>query len=520
MVTAGNGEMVDVFLDRVVAAVAANTLHAWTPTHDATADTLTFRNTVGGPQTAQWQLDHSREATGDDAGDIQFTGAAGQEPEPDPAPNDQLLALVDTPGGLPTHSVTIVEPDGRGTMQVIPLMGIPDQMGDARNNTITDTIVAALNTGTAFSPRWTFAATDNVITITSRASDWAIHSDSTTFRDVEFAMRRWQNGQMSTDNSVTLASTAVRQGHPAVAATSIDISFVNSRGETETVPRFTVVDGATATQVAEAVRENLQDVPSINVNAVASDPTQVVYTTRDFGQGTLTLTVEYDEQTRQDTPNSYRRRGDGTTFTAPLLEGAEARSPVDRAQLTPASIVRPGTNDPDRPWATSVFNLGREFVLVAVNNQIQGYGFGYTFGAAPAGTVTGAPFTGDTYNSYVERIHNSMDGEFEYTKAAESVQLLLSDGNVDVTLGMTDSPGDTRNTFMDENGVAVEKRPFDYQEDYKVDFRRHGRLFNIRIEDEDITTEGVTFDGTDSPWRLSGYGMSISKEEKRGGRRS
>jgi len=49
---------------------------------------------------------------------------------------------------------------------------------------------------------------------------------------------------------------------------------------------------------------------------------------------------------------------------------------------------------------------------------------------------------------------------------------------------------------------------FDYDGEYKIDFRENGRVFNIRIED--ATTTSTT------PWRVSGYGLKTEPAESRG----
>ena len=219
-----------------------------------------------------------------------------------------------------------------------------------------------------------------------------------------------------------------------------------------------------------------------------------------------TLRIFFDNVTRQDNPESFIRS--------------------DAPTVTPDRIS--SNNDQTRPWRTNQFNLGREFVITASQNgQSFGHGFGFTSGAAPVNTVNNTDaIAGTPYNSYVERIHNPLDGEVEYTKATEYVQLLLSEGDTDVLLGMTDSPGDLRNLYVDENGTDITTRTFFRENDYKVDFRRHGRLFNLRISDPtrivDAATDTSRARTSEDPatgWRVAGYGLSAGREEQRGGRR-
>ena len=290
------------------------------------------------------------------------------------------------------------------------------------------------------------------------------------------------------------------RGHPEIDATVISVT-IGTRTES-----ITTENNATTQQLTTNLFNLITSQFSREVTASLIDPTTINIVTRDFGDSLLDLRIFFDNVTRQDTPESFIRS--------------------DAPTVTPDRIS--DRNDLIRPWRTNQFNLGREFVITAAQNgQSFGHGFGFTKGAAPVNTVGNTdPIVGDTYESYVERIHNPLDGEVEYTKAAEYAQLLLSDGDVDIVLGMTDSPGDLRNLYIQEDGTAVTPRTFFRENDYKVDFRRHGRLFNIRISDPtnivDATTDQARARTTEDPatgWRVAGYGLSAGREEQRGGRR-
>ena len=305
--------------------------------------------------------------------------------------------------------------------------------------------------------------------------------------------------------------------------------FVFSAFEPDDTADFNATSAETTAGVAEA----------------ASTAGLFTFTFRNAGTVTVTSDDENINTLLQSIVNQITTSVPGVTAVADLAARSisiAARGAGESPEALTAHTANPGTfegppygarspilltvaqnedTNADRPWLTTEFNLARDFVLVAGDRFIHGERFGYTFGADP--TIIANPVVGTSYDSYVERIHNSLDGEVEHTKAAESVQLLLSDGDVDVQLGMTDAPGDTDSLYVDERGQEIPTRTFFYENDYKVDWRRHGRLFNIRISDptrnqpeDDPTTTTVTPQG----WRVSGYGLSAAVEERRGGRRS
>ena len=299
-----------------------------------------------------------------------------------------------------------------------------------------------------------------------------------------------------TDAEITTANTT--RGHPAILRTTVivdinsqitEIQFSNSGSS----PAQMVTDLFAILSVA--YREEVIVVPP---EAAA---TSLTIQSRNFGETGLSIAIRFDSQTRQDNLDSF------------LRNNAPAASPDFLSAV----------NDPLRPWPADEFNLAQNYVVLAgrgdlipdpdtegsfirAQDRIETLGFGYTFGRDAATGVVG-----DSYESYVERIHNPIDGEVEHTKSAEFVQLLLSDADVQVQLGMTDSPGNVTDLYLDEDGGTVVPRVFSYNEDYKVDFRRHGRLFNVRISDVANTEYAAG-------WRLSAYGLSVGIEERRGRR--
>ena len=302
----------------------------------------------------------------------------------------------------------------------------------------------------------------------------------------------------------------VERGHPAIVQSQVNITAtitdVNTGMVVRTLVRPVTFDDAAnearmVNQIAGEIRSNFDQFVSIITT---------VDTNSDF----------FRVSSRAFTPELQLALDVSPTdpFTAQNLVTSFIRA--DAPIFSPNDFM--GLNDPERPWLADTFNFAKNVVILANTKQIMGSGFGFTFGGDP----TTAPITvGTPYNSYVERIHNPLDGEVEYTKAAEHVQLLLSDGDVDIQLGMTDSPGDLNNLYVDETGNAIPTRTFFREEDYKTDWRRHGRLFNIRISDPTRIIDATT--GLERPkvstdpetgWRVAGYGVSAGREEARGGR--
>ena len=320
----------------------------------------------------------------------------------------------------------------------------------------------------------------------------------------------------------TVAPTGTQRGHPRVGPTRFRISLRRGTDPEPTVlNRVVPLDAPTPAQMASSLAAILRQIfrDTVNVVHTAGD-TRLRIETLDLNPDvTLEIAVSLDPQTNQLFVSGAQNEGfDNTPFRRP------------NAFVASPSFIETRT-DADRPWNTNTFNYARNNVIIVGDVDVTGvrdsdatsdvgvtvegsrfesFGFGFSHGATDSDTP------GTPYYSYAERIHNPMDNEIEYTKSAESVQLLLSDGNVDVRLGMTDSPGDLRNLYRDENGETVVDRTFEYQEDYKVDWRRHGRLFNIRIGDQ-RDAEGELLE-TPTGWRVSAYGLSIGVEERRGGR--
>ena len=572
--TAASNETKTNLLNRMVTAINGPMQnHGWTAS--VNNGNLRLTHDLGLPQAAnpgnptdtvgRWVATYTRDSTASasDAGDIAVQGVI----------NGAVSSTVTTVGGPITSFVTLVREDGLRDTHEFALQGHPTQTGNTLLNTVRDQLVTALTAANRPFPDWTFAAgtADGTITVESVAADWAIkaEADSNTFpfRDTEFVNRSWGERTTSrstvgpqTENVVTVTAASGRQGRPAVAGSVVSVSFTDSRGNRTNISSDPFPSGSTyanetaaAQAVATLVATLMDQVPPLQastINDANGNPTIVEFETQDFGQGNLNLMVTFDEQTDQTNRNAYRRRGDtsatnprtmASRFSAPLLTGGEARSPADLDELAPFTISESSSNDPLRPWRVNSFNFAQEYVMVAnsaprdpenpINgvrlreSSIQGYGFGYYNFAAPVGTLgeNSAAKEGTPYSSYVERIHNPMDGEFEFTKMAESVQILLSDGDVDVQLGMTDAPGRETNLYDDENGMTIPAKTFFRDDDYKIDWRRHGRLFNIRITDPTTVETGTMIrpkNDTDpaTGWRIAGYGLSIARVEKRGGR--
>ena len=510
-ITAGNGETAASFAGRIATALDAH--NDWTVTHDATNQHIVITADDPGVVENRWTNALTIAAPEGNPRRGNFAVASTQATQVQAGTND-------------AGTITFIDPTDNTTEIAITLVGHPRESGATLNNRLAGEIATGIETN---SNRWSTSVSNNVVTLTYNTADWVPELGRSNlpddFRDTPFANRDFtSNFTYAGTGTLTVTGAAVRQGYPNISATSVSASYVDSRtGNTITVNPVTVANNATPEQIATALAQLIDRTATFE--AIASGAT-VSYETRDFGTAMLNLRVIFDEQTDYLNANSYRRRGNTTTALA--RPGAEAdlqfeflaptipdRPNTDLPFVIPRTISENRNNDTQRPWRTDVFNLAREFVVVGSQNVLRAYNLGFEH----------VGLTPSSYSSYVERIHNPVDNEVEFTKGAAYMQLLLSDGDVDVTLGSTDSPGNVNGAFNNEMGEAVTPRLFEYENDYKVDFRRHGRLFNIRVEDPTQIRDAETGEIRDripgdpeTPWRLAGYGVSASKEEQRGGR--
>ena len=504
MLTALSGETIDAFLTRFSATITADTMGVdpnWAAAYAADTNTTTLTAVNGGVHDGVWSFEYTNGSVGD--GDIAFDTAA-----------------VTTEGTDKTARIAFGLVTGDETYEF-------DTAETTANGVATD-LATAITAATGVASA---TAVANVVNIVYSAEDFVVpFTDLNTVRDLPAADKIPSGYTFTfpdvtyTDNSANIEAsdfvgaavgpnqidtTAVIRGHPALTQSvmTATLSFTdivtNEVINTET-RMITFASGATESVMINTIANELATRFTEFVDILSQDTESIQVSTRAFGtEVSLSIDLAFDRQTLQDNSDSYIR--------------ADAPIPTPEGRFT-------GVNDLERPWLTDIFNLARQVVILASSKEINGSGFGFTFGADPTADPA---VPGTAYESYVERIHNPMDNEVEFTKHAESVQLLLSDGDVDVQLGMTDSPGDRRNLYVDENGTDVATRTFYHQEDYKVDWRRHGRLFNLRISDPtriiDATTDEErdrTTDDAATGWRVAGYGMSIGREERRGGRRS
>jgi len=155
--------------------------------------------------------------------------------------------------------------------------------------------------------------------------------------------------------------------------------------------------------------------------------------------------------------------------------------------------------DLERPYSKNVFNLSKDFPIIATQSVIFGQNFGYTNLSSVYDEVID---NGTPYLSYVERVQLPISGSVEYTVSTSYTQVLADSGNVNVIVEAEDTPGATT-TFSSEG------KDFFYASDYKIDHRLQGRVYHIKFQDEGG-------EGKDSPWRISGYGFKAEQSGSRG----
>jgi hypothetical protein len=236
---------------------------------------------------------------------------------------------------------------------------------------------------------------------------------------------------------------------------------------------------------------------TINGNTIESlestiDGSTVTVSITDYTVGVDSITFEFDEQTESGNRNTVSRTNGNNLGTAGVAQ--------TEPSATTSSLNT--KTDADRPYPTGKFNLSLHYPILASKTKVVGQGFGYTRNADP----TADPVVdGTAYTSYVERQQLPIDGSVEYKKDVSYVQLLLDQGNVGIKIKGLDSPGATADFS------SIDSKVFDYDSDYKVDYRENGRVISYRIEDENPGTSKTA-------WKVSGIGFKADAAESRGKR--
>ncbi|MDA7496072.1 hypothetical protein N8457_00120 [bacterium] len=515
--TTRSGETIDSVMSRVAAAIQADTNDGWGASHDAANDTITFTATAQGRYPVVYGNGAPADLVYTDYAVIKFDYTQGTSLNslgniPD------INASITTQGSDEAVKLTIVDPSRENNNNTGPFEDVFEAAGttseDIANSikarmdlywsnwttTVTDTGVASSGSGNKFDVNLTSVASDwvlkNRVTPGITANDVVYPTDRAVFvKKVEYgsgvtgsssSATAGTNFDAASNKSTNFVPSDVRIGYPTINPTSVIATVIYENKETlvETpvVQSVTLTSAGNSDSMAAGLASvlNSSAVPALSASASGSVMT---ITTNDLTQRIKSFSFTFDEQTTQGGRNSVSRTNGNN------IAGSGA--------VPTSSFVGVDNIDDDRPYPTNEFNLNKFYPLVANQTSILAEGFGYTFNADPPNDVAGTP-----YSSFVERIQLPIDNSVEYKKNVSYVQALIDEGNVLVKFKGSDSPGEQVNLS------SLTGKVFDYDGEYKLDFRENGRVFNIRIED--ATASNII------PWRLSGYGIKVEAAESRG----
>jgi hypothetical protein len=507
-----SGETFDSIMKRVHDAISADTNDGWSSSHNDSTDVITLTATSagrypvsGGPAADSTYTDYAVFQVQTTAGSN--VNSAGNLPL-------SLNGSITTQGSGDSVKLTLVDPSrtsGSGPYEEAFFLA------GSSSDDIAASLAAKINAN--WSTYWSASVSSNVVTITSTLNDWILknRSDSgVTANDVAYASRALfvkkieypsdttegadANAESGTftasSQSADFVGAEVQVGHPAILATGITIT-VNYASDTVT-NTITANSAADAGSMASSVatRINSSAIPALGATAASG---VVTITTNDLTQAITGITVSFDEQSTQTGRNAVLRTSGGNEISGTSAAPAETNT------------LNTVTNA-ERPYATNEFDLNKVFPIVANEVNILAEDFGYAFKADPTADPV---VNGDSYTSYVERIQLPIDNSVEYNKAISYIQLLVDSGDVKVKMAGMDSPGENTvaNLYKDHEGNTVSSKVFDFNEDYKKDFRTSGRVINYYIEDStDYTVSSTSYAG----WRVSGVGFKVEGAESRG----
>jgi len=509
--TTRTGETIESVMDRVATAVQADTNDGWGASHNTSNDTITFTATAqgrypigtGAPADSVYtdyaviSFDYTQGSNVISAGNI-----------PD------INASITTQGSDEAVTLTLVDPSRDNSGNTGPF----EDTFDAGGTTNQDVANSIKNRIDAFWANWSATVTDTgvaasgtatgnqfKVTLTSNVADWILKDRVTstiTANDVVYPTDRavfvkavaygsgvtgsassaatGTNFDAASNKSGNFIPADIQIGYPVINPTSITVAvqYANTTVSQSTILPSAGNSDSMASGLASIL--NSSAVPALSATSAGSI---LSITTNDLSQQINNITFTFDTQTTQGGRNSVSRTNGNN------IAGSGA--------IPSTTLALDTVTDADRPYSANSFNLNKFYPIVANQTSILCEGIGYTFNADPPNSVVGSP-----YNSFVERIQLPIDNSVEYKKDISYVQLLVDEGNLLVKFKGSDSPGEKIDL------TSLTGKVFDFDSEYKLDFRENGRVFNIRIED--ATSSSTT------PWKVSGYGFKTERAESRG----
>jgi hypothetical protein len=505
----GSGETIDEIFDRIHDEIVSDNFDGWTSVHSPSSNTLVLTATQPGRYPAVSGHPTDSTLTNFSVFELEYTqganvSSAGTLPS-------SLTSGITTQGSLESLQVTLHDPYRDYDDVVL--------VGGSTQDNVAEAIAIHVNTSW---PNWNASSSGNVVTLTSKVSDWILknRSDVTAY-DVSFDDRAAFVKAISyaglTDQSAVVPSgtftvssqstnfvtTQSQVGHPEVLPTMITLS-IDYESATDASEVITVSNTASAATMANDFKNRINSaaVQGLQASIPEGSTSTVQIQSTDYNVAINNISITFDEQS--DVNNiAHVSRTSGNN-----ISGSNSAPSINIATLKTRT-------DSERPYPEDNFNLSKFYPVVANATTTVAEGFGYAFQADPANNDTGI-----AYRSYVERIQLPIDNSVEYKKNVSYVQMLVDEGNIDFRISGSDAPGldvtvvEQGQQTVDTLG-ATSPITFSYAEDYKVDVRENGRVFNIRLEDVNANIEAPT---STSPWRVSGIGYKTEPAESRGNR--
>ena len=505
----GSGETIDEIFDRVHDEIVSDNFDGWTSVHSPSSNTLVLTATQPGRYPAVSGHPTDSTLTNFSVFELEYTqgtnvSSAGTLPS-------SITSSITTQGSLESVQVTLYDPYRDYDDIVL--------VGGSTQDDVAEAIAIQVNTSW---PNWNASSSGNVVTLTSKVSDWILKNrNDVTAYDVSFDDRAAFVKAISyaglTDQSAVVPSgtftvssqstnfvtTQSQVGHPAVLPTMItlNIDYENAIDANEVI---TVSNTASASTMANDFKNRINSaaVQGLQASIPEGSTSTVQIQSTDYNVAINSISITLDEQS--DSSNiAHVSRTSGNN-----ISGVNAAPSINIATLQ----IR---TDSERPYPEDNFNLSKFYPVVANATTTVAEGFGYAFKADPPNNDTGI-----AYRSYVERVQLPIDNSVEYKKNVSYVQMLVDEGNINFRISGSDAPG-LNVTKVEQGQVTIDTLgatspiTFSYAEDYKVDVRENGRVFNIRLEDVNANIEAPT---STSPWRVSGIGYKTEPAESRGNR--
>lgn len=497
--SAFSNESIDSLLTRLISNFNEISDSGWSAVLNTSSDTVVFTADNSGRYPVQENSTESVLYPGFGVFDI-IVNASTQNTSAGTLPSS-IPAEITTVGATDSVRVTLYDPIDNTSTNLF--------LGGQTAEEIASSLASKINSSF---DNWTASSSTNVVTVKSIAKDWVLVNRNPTAFDATIVNRAvyvssvdypentlGSNADIPSGSRTAIEATTVGEnfytkdkdvkviGHPIIGPTSITLTIQDNSGGSNVIT-FALPDGATSSQMASATAVAIQS--SVDgLNATSSNSTLSISSVNEIAVSSIT--TEFDDFST-----------DGNQLTISRSNGNNIANASSDPFPSSDDTELDDYTDADRPYSKTVFNLAKDYPIIATKNTIVGQNFGYTNNSNVYADVIEI---GTPYLSYVERVQLPITGSIEYTTSTSYTQVLADTGNVNVIVEAEDTPGATTD-FSGSTG-----KDFLYASDYKLDYRLNGRVYHIKFQDEG----GV---GKNSPWRVSGYGFKVEQSTSRGNR--